>query len=128
MKTVNGVCKYCGQMRTLQVSEDKAYTNEDLDRIAASECDCDVATLLRKRNMAFGNLEGMLAARFPDSAIDDKDRVIKELLRTGGKLMSEATIDSLSFTSGSEKYSLSLSQKLTFKLKITNTETEVQEA
>lgn len=128
MKTVNGVCKYCGQMRILQVSEDKAYTNEDLDRIAASECDCDVATLLRKRNMAFGNLEGMLDERFPDDATDDKEKVIKELLRTGGKLMSETTIDSLSFASESEKYSLSLSQKLTFKLKITNTETEVQEA
>ncbi len=37
-------------------------------------------------------------------------------------------IDSIGIVSGKEKYSLTLTQKLTFKLKITNTETEVQEA
>ena len=128
MITVNGTCQYCGQMRILQVSEDKNYSQEDLDRIAASECDCDVAIIFRKRNMAFGNLEGMLDESFPDDAIDDKARNIKELLRASGKLMSETIIDSIAFSSGSEKYSLTLSQKLTFKLKITNTETEVKEA
>ena len=128
MKTANGVCKYCGQMRMVQVSEDKNYTQEDLDRIAAGECDCDIASMLRKRNMAYGNLQGMLDERFPADAIDEKGSHLKKLLLIAGKEMSEMFIDSIGIVSGKEKYSLTLTQKLTFKLKITNTETEVQEA
>ncbi len=115
-------------MRMVQVSEDKSYTQEDLDRIAAGECDCDIASMLRKRNMAYGNLQGMLDERFPDDAIDEKDSHLKKLLLIAGKEMSEMFIDSIGIVSGKEKYSLTLTQKLTFKLKITNTETEVQEA
>ena len=128
MITKNGACKYCGQMRIVQVSEDKNYTQEEIDKIAESECDCDVARMLRARNEAYGNLRGMLDERFPDDAVDEKGKHIKELLRLAGKEMSEMFIDSIGIVSGKEKYSLALTQKLTFKLKITNTETEVQEA
>jgi hypothetical protein len=115
-------------MRIVQVSEDKEYTQEDLDRIAESECDCDIASMMRKRNEAYGNLEGMLDERFPDDSIDEKEKHIKKLLLAAGKEMSQMYIDAIGLTSGKEKFSLSLTQKLTFKLKITNTETEVQEA
>lgn len=128
MRTTNGVCKYCGQMRIVQVSEDKEYTQEDLDRIAESECDCDIASMMRKRTEAYGNLEGMLDERFPNDAIDEKEKHLKNLLLAAGKEMSQMYIDAIGITSGKEKYSLSLTQKLTYKLKITNTETEVQEA
>ena len=128
MRTTNGVCKYCGQMRIVQVSENKEYTQEDIDRIAESECDCDIASMMRKRNEAYGNLEGMLDERFPDDALDEKEKHIKKLLLAAGKEMSQMYIDAIGLTSGKEKFSLSLTQKLTFKLKITNTETEVQEA
>ena len=125
MRTTNGTCKYCGQIRIVQVSEDKNYTQDEIDKIAESECDCDIAKMLRARNAAYGNLQGMLAERFPEDVIDEKEKNIKELLRTAGKLMSEMFIDSISIMSGKEKYSLTLTQKLTFKLKITETETEV---
>lgn len=122
-----GVCKFCGQIRTVNASEDKDYTQEQLDRIAESECDCDIASMMRKRNEAYGNLEGMLDERFPDDAIDEKEKHIKKLLLAAGKEMSQMYIDAINLASGKEKYSLSLTQKLTYKLKITNTETEVQE-
>lgn len=128
MDTVNGTCKYCGQIRIVQVSEDKNYTQEEIDKIASCECDCDVARMLQARNMAWGNLIGMLDEKFPDDAIDEKDRHIKELLQIAGKEMSEMFIDSISFRSGKDKYSLALTQKLTYKLKINHPETEVKEA
>ena len=123
-----GVCKFCGQIRTVNVSEDKDYTQEDLDRIAENECDCEIASMMRKRTEAYGNLEGMLDERFPDDATDEKEKHIKNLLLAAGKEMSQMYIDAINLASGKEKYSLSLTQKLTYKLKITNTETEVQEA
>ena len=84
--------------------------------------------MMRKRNEAYGNLEGMLDERFPDDAIDEKEKHIKTLLLAASKEMSQMYIDAINLASGKEKYSLSLKQKLTYKLKITNTETEVQEA
>lgn len=123
-----GVCKFCGQIRTVNVSEDKDYTQEQLDRIAESECDCEIGSMMRKRTEAYGNLEGMLDERFPDDSIDEKEKHIKKLLLAAGKQMSQMYIDAINLASGKEKYSLSLTQKLTYKLKITNTETEVQEA
>lgn len=128
MTTTNGVCKFCGQTRIIQVSDDKTYSQDELDKIAESECDCDIAKLLRARNEAYGSLQGMLDERFPDDAIDDKERHIKGLLQAAGKEMSETYIDSIRFKAGKESYSLSLTQNLVFKLKINRTETEVREA
>lgn len=36
-----GTCKYCGQMRQVPFSEN--LTDEDMNRIATEECDCDKA-------------------------------------------------------------------------------------
>ena len=128
MRTTNGVCKFCGQSRIVQVSEDKTYTQDEINKIAESECDCDIAKMLRARNEAWGNLQGMLAEKFPDDVIDEKEKHIKELLQLAGKEMSEMYIDSIKFRAGKESYSLSLTQNLVFKLKINRTETEVREA
>lgn len=128
MIALNGCCKYCGQIRIVQVSEDKKYTQEELDKIAESECDCDIATRFRKRNEAYGNLRGMLDERFPDDAIEEKARRIKKLLLITGRMMSDAMIDSITINGGKESISLVFSPKLTYKLKIKSTETEVQEA
>lgn len=123
-----GVCKYCGQMRIVQLSEDKFYTQAEIDNIAVSECDCDVAKILRKRTMAYGNLRGKLNERMPDEHIDEKEKHIKNLILDAAKLMNETYIDSISITSGQESYSLSLTPKITYKFKIKSTEVESMEA
>lgn len=123
-----GVCKYCGQMRIVQLSEDKFYTQAEIDNIVASECDCDVAKIFRKRTMAYGNLRGKLNERMPDEHIDEKEKHIKNLILDAAKLMSETYIDSISITSGQESYSLSLTPKITYKFKIKSTEVESMEA
>ncbi len=46
---MTGTCKYCGQVRMVRYAEGK--TQEDLDRIATSECDCDGAQ--RERNALY---------------------------------------------------------------------------
>jgi len=123
-----GVCKYCGQMRIVQLSEDKEYTQAEIDNIAVSECDCDMARILGKRTMAYGNLRGKLNERMPDEHIDEKEKYIKNLILDAAKLMSETYIDSISITSGQESYSLSLTPKITYKFKIKSTEVESMEA
>lgn len=128
MRQETGTCKYCGQMRVVQLSEKKIYKQEEIDRIAESECDCYTAKKMRERNEAYGSLEGMLEERFTEKGIDERTKHVKELLRAAGKEMSETYIDALSFAVGKTKYSLSLNQKLNFKLKISRTETEVKEA
>lgn len=128
MRQKTGVCKYCGQMKVIQLSEDKVYTREEIDNIAAGECDCDIAKLLRKRTQAYGNLRGKLDERMPDEHIDEKEKHIKELILTAAKLMSETFIDSISIASGQESYSLAMTPKITYKFKIKSTEVESMEA
>lgn len=41
-----GVCRFCGQYRTVQFAEGK--TQGDLDEIATSECSCEGAEMERK--------------------------------------------------------------------------------
>ncbi len=50
MKTATGWCKYCGQAKTVQVDDQKEYTQEELDRIADSECDCDLAKKAQEKD------------------------------------------------------------------------------
>lgn len=128
MKQTTGLCKYCGQIRMIQLSEDKEYTQAEIDNIAVSECDCDVAKILRKRTMAYGNLRGKLNERMPDEHIDEKEKHIKNLILDAAKLMSETFIDSISISSGQESYSLQITPKITYKFKIKSTEVESLEA
>ncbi len=49
MKSANGTCKYCGQVRIVKVPEKKDLPEEVLDQIATDECDCDRAKQQRER-------------------------------------------------------------------------------
>ena len=44
MKSIDGVCKFCGQVQTVQ-----ADTKEEADRIATLNCNCDDAEAFRRR-------------------------------------------------------------------------------
>lgn len=48
MRAETGTCKWCGQVRTVMVPEDKELTREGLDRIASAECDCEGAATERR--------------------------------------------------------------------------------
>lgn len=40
MMPVNAICQYCGQSCVVMVKPGKEYTDEELNRIATSECTC----------------------------------------------------------------------------------------
>ena len=61
---MTGTCKYCGQVRMVRYAEGK--TQEDLDRIATSECDCDGAQ--RERNAPVRREQSPNGNRQSDSA------------------------------------------------------------
>ena len=50
MESVTGYCEYCRQPRIVQVKED-TLTQEDYNKIATWECDCDIATEKREREI-----------------------------------------------------------------------------
>lgn len=62
--TVNGCCKYCGQIIAMQV--DKEYSDEVLDELASKRCDCDTARELREVENAI------------TEAIEDVDKMFPE--------------------------------------------------
>lgn len=68
--TKTGVCKFCGQVRN--VVTDKDYEQDDLDRIASSECDCEAAKVERDKEMyyrlAVENINKLMAKQYPNAA------------------------------------------------------------
>ena len=49
MKTVLGVCKWCGQTKTIEVAESANPNEEERDELASEECDCEQAEMERQR-------------------------------------------------------------------------------
>lgn len=49
MKTVLGVCKWCGQIKTIEVAESANPSEEERDELASEECDCATAEMERNR-------------------------------------------------------------------------------
>lgn len=50
MQECTGTCRFCGQMRVVWAKDPGEYSQEDLDRIASSECDCPGAEREAKRD------------------------------------------------------------------------------
>lgn len=50
MNGVTGTCKYCSQMRTVWVKDPAEYSQDDIDKIASSECSCPGAEKESKKN------------------------------------------------------------------------------
>lgn len=67
---MTGTCKFCGQVRMVRYAEGK--TQEDLDRIATSECSCEGAERERaaahQESKAQNAIRKVIAQRFPDAA------------------------------------------------------------
>lgn len=67
---MTGTCRFCGQVRMVRYAEGK--TQEDLDRIATDECNCEGAQREQKaqyeENKAKTAIRKVIAQRFPDAA------------------------------------------------------------
>lgn len=49
---MTGTCKYCGQVHETFVPEEIEETQENLDRLATEQCDCEKAEKAREKRQA----------------------------------------------------------------------------
>lgn len=106
MKIATGTCKYCGQMVTVQVGDDKEYTQEELNKIATAECNCDAAAEARKRADAVQTLRD----RIEDLKIADE--WIKETILMAIDKLGDLSLQQVKITDGSRvTYTLIATQK-----------------
>lgn len=67
---MTGTCRFCGQVRMIRYAEGK--TQEDLDRIASDECNCEGAQREQKaqyeESKAKTAIRKVIGQRFPDAA------------------------------------------------------------
>lgn len=114
MKQATGVCKYCGQVMTIEVPD--SYSQEDVDIEVRKRCDCPEAKVITRREENIASSEGAIRDFFKD----------KPELETIGKLMldtvapmAEGKIDKLSVSyngySGSMKPGKDNSIKVSLK-------------
>ena len=66
---VTGTCHYCGQMRAVWVKNPDEYSQEDIDKIASSECSCPGAEREEKKRQLMNS--GMDAIRL---TLEEKHR------------------------------------------------------
>ena len=75
---MTGTCKYCGQVHETFVPEEIEETQENLDRLATEQCDCEKAEKAREKRQAVEKskttLEKMLS-KWPEAAEEAKTLV-----------------------------------------------------
>lgn len=81
---MTGTCKYCGQVRETFVPEEIEETQENLDRLATEQCDCEKAEKAREKRQAAEKskttLKKMLS-RWPEAA--EEAEVLVNLISSG---------------------------------------------
>ena len=73
-----GVCRYCGQMKTLAVP---MPTQEEADKLATETCSCDPAKAVRRRQREYETIQQMFSGYAPP-VLDLLQRVV-DLIRDG---------------------------------------------
>lgn len=73
-----GVCRYCGQMKTLAVP---MPTQEEADKLTTETCSCDPAKAVRRRNREAETIQQMFSGYAPP-VLDLLQRVV-DLIRDG---------------------------------------------
>ena len=77
MKSENGTCRFCGQLRIVQIGDDKEYSQPDLDTIASSECNCSRAAAERKINFAETKAKEAIETVLRDDATKSASEILK---------------------------------------------------
>lgn len=88
--TTAGCCKYCGQMVTLNIPADKEYTEADLDTIASTRCDCQVAAETKRREDRLNEAYKSIDEIFPEI------EPVRNLMKQAAELISREEIDNIS--------------------------------
>lgn len=81
MQAKTGTCRFCGQIRTVMVPDGKKFTEEELDAIAGTECNCSAAEEERE----IGNVK--------DAARESIERILVKRERGTAAAILSAAVD-----------------------------------
>lgn len=95
MKTETGVCKYCGQIMTLQVPE--SFSQDVIDEEATRKCSCPEAVAETKMNESITNAEGAIKEFFAErEGLED----LEDLLMSAVVPLAKGRISKVSIAKG----------------------------
>lgn len=81
---MTGTCKYCGQVRETFVPEEIEETQENLDRLATEQCDCEKAEKEREKRQTAEKGKSTLKkilSRWPEAA--EEAEVLVNMISSG---------------------------------------------
>lgn len=81
MKAKTGICRFCGQLRTVMVPDGKEFSEEELNAIAGTECNCSTAEEERE----IGNIK--------DAAAESIEKILVKKERSTAAGILSAAID-----------------------------------
>ena len=81
MKAKTGICRFCGQLRTVMVPDGKEFSEEELNAIAGTECNCSAAEEERE----IGNIK--------DAAAESIEKILVKKERSTAAGILSAAID-----------------------------------
>ena len=91
MSDMTGVCKYCGQTKIV-----KAETQEEADRTATLDCNCQGGELERKKKHVKEQLDELIGELAPDNGWDPVRPEVFETIKELAFLITEDRISSCS--------------------------------
>ncbi len=93
MKTVTGVCKFCGQSVAMEVPA--GFTQKEIDEEAIRKCDCPEAQAFTKQQEEIANAEGMIKTFFEKR---EGMETVKDLLLSAVKPLAENSIGAITIS------------------------------
>ena len=101
MKSVDGVCRFCGQFMVLEVPE--SYTQEMTDEEATKKCKCPEAKAYTRMEENIANAEGAIRQIFKDRT---ELETVRDILFNAVRPMAEESIGKISISKGADTCSM----------------------
>lgn len=112
-----GKCKFCGQYKAIQVPE--SYDEEEVAKIATSQCNCDDALTEQFINKMIESTEAQIKSLFKDKGLDLFKNTFLKLVEP----MARHELERISIKNG--KYTITMKRKsggIEVSIKVVNEE------
>lgn len=122
MRAETGTCKYCKQVRVIEVPDSMVLTQMEIDIEASEQCDCPMATHERKKQEMIARANAKIQEIIPfESKTGTR---IREVLMLAAVMLSEYDIDNISIKFGSSQTKMKLTGNGGIKIEKKTTKTE----
>ena len=111
MKIEMGECIYCGQVRQFEVEDGISLSQEEKNRKATEQCDCDDAKNAHAQERVLTTTQKNIIALFHE----DRPEMEKLLLEATDYIYN-GTLDKITLTSGTTKGQVSINSKGSIKV------------